>query len=237
MANPNDSFINGLIISVDATGLIITVGNGKCYLPGTGRASTSTPINLTVSGLTSNSWLHVYAYASGSNMAIEASATAPDVPYQGNARTKTGDATRRYLASLRVGAASTLMQILHIGGGPDNNRIYFYAPTGLPSAGATLLTGILTQTATVASASAALPVTARLMLTEIANSAGLPFYLSNPDIGTVSATSYLRSVAANTTVGVELLVNSTQQFSYVYGAGITLGGSATIRTTGYIYGR
>jgi hypothetical protein len=172
-------------------------------------------------------------------MQLEISATSPDVPYQGTARCKLGDTTRRYLGSYRVNASGALLPILHRAPGSKGNRVYYYSTNGIADANYTILSGITTQTATLTSAAAQVPLTARVLLGFVDNTAallGTPFYIGDPDLGTVSSTNY-QVYQRLGSASHDILLNASQQFSYMFGAGLSLGGTASVKARGYAYDR
>lgn len=236
--NPVNSRITGMRMSVDATGLIVSVGPGQGFLPNTQRIATDSDLSVTVSGLTPSSWVHVYAYLSTpTTPAIEVVATAPSTPYQGTARTKTGDTSRRYMGSLWVGAAGTIIPIRHGNPGQNANRVELMGANGLANAAYVLILNGVSQTPVVVSAAAMVPPVSTFLVMQVDNSATLPLYLSNPDLGTVSATNYLRTVKAGGGGQMDIILNSSQQFTYVFGAGLLGLGTITIRGIAYFYDR
>jgi len=112
-------FINGLNLSV--AGAVITCGPGAAYVQGGGIVRVAGAITTTVTGLTANTWRHVYLCLSGSTPTIEAVTTEP-VDYSYPAKQKTGDATRRYLGSFRVDSWGGMVPQLCM-----NGRCYFQA--------------------------------------------------------------------------------------------------------------
>ena len=94
--NVNDGRIGGLRLSVAADGQTVGLTPGFAYIPNQGRALSQADMTVAVTGVVS-AWRHFYLANDDGTLKFEASATAPSDAYQGTARIKTGDATRRYL--------------------------------------------------------------------------------------------------------------------------------------------
>ena len=236
--NPVNSRITGMRMSVDATGLIVSVGPGQCFLPNTQRIATDADLTVSAGTPAASSWVHVYAYLSSpTTPAIEVVATAPSAPYQGTARTKTGDTSRRFIGSLWVGSDGKIIPIRHGNPGQNANRVEFMGTNGLANTAYVLILNGVNQTATVVSAAAMVPPVSTFLVMQVDNSATLPLYLSNPDLGTVSATNFLRSVKAGGGGQMDIILNASQQFSYVFGAGLIGLGTINIRGIAYFYDR
>lgn len=236
--NPVNSRITGMRMSVDATGTVVTVGPGQCFLPNTQRIATDSDLVAPTVTLTASSWIHVYAYLSSpTTPAVELSTTAPSSPYQGSARTKTSDASRRFIGSLRIGPDSKLVGIRHGNPGQNANRVEFMGTNGLANAGYVLILNGVSQTPVTVPCNTMVPAVSTFLVMQVDNSATLPLYMSNADIGTVSATSYLRSVKAGGGGQMDIPLDSSQQFTYVFGAGILGLGTINIRGVAYFYDR
>lgn len=234
--NPVNSRMSGLSMSVDADRLTIRVGPGSTYVPNTRRISTDTDLTVTLSSPAASQWRHVYIYLNGITPAIEAVTVAPDTPYQGSARLKTGDPTRRYVGSIYVGTDSLLVQILHTHPTTAGNRVDILTPNGLADPYPALLLNGVATTSTIVSAANAVPPTSRLAILDIQNTTTLPMYLSNPDRAPVSATRFLRQIRAGLGGEFTLPLDSTQRFNYMF-SGILGLGSGNVRVIGYFYNR
>lgn len=236
MASPFEGLLYGFQLSVAADLKTVSVSNGVAYLPGGTRIYTETALSVVVTGITS-AWAHFYLSLTGGVAALEASAVAPASFYQNTARIKTGDATRRYLGSIYFLASGFCTQFLHSNFGMQNNRIDFLMPNGIANTAAAILNLGVSQTPVTISAATSCPPTTRLLRAQIINTAGLPAYIGNADSGTPSATSYLRLILPNNSDQGDLVLDSSQQLNYVFGAGITLGGSLSVRAIGFIFDR
>ncbi len=102
------SFIEGLGMEyVSATQIKVKTGNA--YIPGINRivpvlADITTTV---ISG--ANALTYVYMYEVNGVGQIETSSTAPDVPYVGNARYKTGDTTRRFIGMVKNDSTGSVL--------------------------------------------------------------------------------------------------------------------------------
>src|SRR5574337_1456859 len=105
LALPDPGYINGLQMAwVSATQ--VTVSSGAAYIQSAGSIlQVPATITVTFSGLAASTWYHLYLYNNAGAAAIEYSTTAPASPYNGTARSKTGDASRRYVGSVRTNAS------------------------------------------------------------------------------------------------------------------------------------
>lgn len=103
---------NGLrLIWVSSSSIQVTTGS--CVIPSTGKTETYTSA-LTISSISlgASTWGHVYAFDNAGTPAVECVTTAPASPYQGSARAKTGDTTRRYIGSVKSDASGNLIQFV-----------------------------------------------------------------------------------------------------------------------------
>lgn len=226
-------------MSVDTDRLTVRVGSGVAYLPDTIRLSTDSDLTTTLVAPAPSQWRHVYIYKTTGGPAIEAVTTAPTAPYQGTARLKTGDSSRRYVGSIWVDSTGFLTPILHVHPGQYSNRIFLLSPNGIAASQVALILNGVFQTPTVVNAGTlgVVPVTARVIQISVDNAASLPVYLSNPDMGTVSSTNHLRRFKAGMQGSADLPLSTDQRFSYVFGAGILGLGYMDVRAIGYFYDR
>lgn len=233
--NPNDSRIVGMQLSVAADLKTVSLGPGMCYAPNTERMLLENSMTVLVSA--TSTWQHFYLGNDAGVLKFEASSVAPAAPYQGTARTKSNDPTRRYLGSLYFGSAGTTMQFVHSQPGDRANRMDFTPPGGAAVAQATLL-NLATSTASVnVNAANVVPVTCRIMYALIENSSPSDAYLSTPDYGTVSSTNYLLSVKGGLGGQYDVFLNGNQQLTYMLNAVLITVGGLTIRVRGYLFDR
>lgn len=233
--NVNDANIRGLKLSVAADGQTVTVSSGYAYIPNQGRALSQSDMSVVVTGVVS-AWRHFYIANDNGVLAFEASATAPADPYQGTARTKSNDPTRRYLGSLYFNASGITLAFLHSQVGDRANRISFIPPGGAAIAQSRLLNIATGTTPTIVDASAVIPATCRLMYCLINNTSTSDAYIGTPDGGTLSATNFLLYIKANQAGQFDVEVNGNQLLNYFLNGIITLGG-LTIQVRGYLFDR
>lgn len=237
MATPFEGLLYGFQLSVATDGKTVSVSNGVAYVLGGTRIVTEVSLSVVVTGITS-AWVHFYVGLTSAGAAVlEFSTGAPSALYQNTARTKASDPTRRYLGSIYFLSTGLCAPFLHSNFGMQNNRIDYLMPNGIANAAAAILNLGVSQTAQTISAAQSCPPTTRLLRAQIINTAALPAYIGNSDSGTPSATSYLRLILPNNSDQGDLVLDSSQQLNYVYGAGITLGGSLSIRAIGFIFDR
>lgn len=233
--NVNDGNIRGLRLSVASDGKTVTVGNGFAYIPNQGRALLDSDMSVVVNGVT-NAWRHFYIANDNGVLAFEASATAPAEPYQGTARTKSNDPTRRYLGSLYFNASGVTLAFIHSQVGDRANRISFTPPGGAAITQTRLLNVAVGSTPTVVDASTIVPITCRLMYTLINNTSTSDAYIGTSDNGTLSTTNHLIFVKANQAGQFDVELNGNQTFNYFLNGIITIGG-LTMQVRGYLFDR
>lgn len=138
----------------------LTFSSGTCYIPSLGR-NVNSPGSILVSGIALgvSTFGHAYFYLNSGVPSIEVVTTAPSAPYNGVARTKTGDTTRRYLGSVLTDSAGNIYEFDML---PESAFMQYRtpltnaAPFRVLSGGAATvptnisLTGIVPTTATIA---------------------------------------------------------------------------------------
>lgn len=241
--NPRNSYISGMTLSSSADRLTLSIGPGVCYLPtpnGTGRMATDNATTVTLQQPSANTWQHVYAYLSDDvgTVGLEASTTPPSVTYQGTARTKNGDATRRYLGSVYVGSDSKIVPFVHTAPGAQGNEITYTAPYGVNGTPAITLLALVT-TPTTYDCSTFVPVNVRRMLVQLDNTATSRVYIGNSEMGaTLSASAYLVTVNAGNTDYMDILLDSNRAFQYAYaGSLLNITGGLNVRPRGFRFDR
>lgn len=228
----------------------VKVSEGFCFLPSNrrlmfdGSDSVFAPVP---TGLT-DTWLHLYALAAGSNMgALEiATVDAPAAPYRGTARCKPGDVTRRYIGSGRIEASGRLRAGRHLTTGSKGNRVLLTQAQGtLPTASnlaITLLGGV--PGIQSANMSAFVPQTATAATVVINNTTALWFYVGRPSMGALTNLVHDVAIQPNSMVEVDLLLDSDLTLTYqasttgLLGGVVSIGaGNFTIRPRGYLFDR
>lgn len=100
--------IDGLKM-VWVSGTALTITSGAAYIEGSGKVlRVPSAIAKTGLSLTASTWYHVYLYDNSGTSAVEIVTTAPASAYNGTARSKTGDTSRRYLSSIKTDASANI---------------------------------------------------------------------------------------------------------------------------------
>jgi len=170
-------YIDGLkMVWNSATSISVT--SGACYIQGS-SAVISFPSTLTLSSLSlsASTWYHLYGYLNAGTPAIELVTTAPASPYNGTARSKTGDTSRRYLGSVVTNASGTILQFVI-----DSSGLLRYTAGNIRC----LANGVAT-TRTSVSLSSGVPITATSV--ELA--------LTNTDTAVLCNIGYSPSISSN----------------------------------------
>jgi len=217
-------YIDGLQMQwVSATA--VTVSSGRAYIPSLGYyLDAPNAIALTGLVLTASTFYHLYLYSNAGTPAIECVTTAPDVPYSGTARAKTGDTSRRYLGSVLADASGNLTNFMH---GSDGFVVWRLdtrnAPFRAVSAG-------VATVATTVSLSAAVPATAnvaKLNCLDTDNTATLE--LGN-SLASVFPIHVIRPI---TGVPLSFPIDASQSIQYALSPAPASGGAAFIDILGY----
>lgn len=166
-------YIDGLKM-VWNSGTSISVTSGAAFIPSLYKNLPSTS-TLTLSGLSlsASTWYHVYLYLNAGTPTIECVTTAPDAPYYGTARSKTGDTSRRYLGSVCTDGSGNILQFQH---NAFANKITYLGADYTPR---NLLHGGKANAPTNISCAAIIPATA----------ISVDILLTNADAGTDAETS------------------------------------------------
>jgi len=151
-------YIDGMKLTWNS-GTSVTISSGSLYIPSVG-ANVNYNADTLKSGLvlSASTFYHLYAYLNSGIPDVEIVTTAPSSPYNGVARTKTGDTTRRYIGSILTDGSGNVHDFSM---NPETSYIQYRkaltnaAPFRVLSAGgATVptnisLTGIVPTTATI----------------------------------------------------------------------------------------
>lgn len=101
-------YIDGLKMEYVAPGQV-RFTSGSAYIPSLGRALASASALTKTLTLTASTWYYAYLYSNAGVADVEAVTTTPDTPYNGTARTKTGDPSRRYLGAFKTDASGAII--------------------------------------------------------------------------------------------------------------------------------
>lgn len=228
---PTD-YISGLkLIWNSATS--ISVGTGSAVIPSTGKIEVvNSTLTLSSLSLSASTFYHVYLFDNAGTPAIECVTTAPASPYQGTARAKTGDTTRRYMGSVLTDASSNIANFYH-----DSSNGYLLYQTNIFSAPYQVLNGT-SSTATNVSCSAVIPLTAKVALTTCANNEpSLTVLIGNSITPPANSPSvvFLTQVGKNLTTECQFLLDGSQAFQYMFNGSPT--SNFVVRIKGYIFER
>src|SRR5574337_1178309 len=212
-------YIDGLqMVWNSATSVSVT--SGAAYIPSLANVLASNA-TLTLSGLSlaASTWYHVYLYSNAGTPAIECMTTAPSSPYNGTARTKTGDTSRRYLGSVLTDAPASIFGFTH----DKNTMLYQWFPPRP-------LNGGMATAQTFIDCSGVVPISAYAGKVVAGNNdtvQGVRFFLT-------TTSSTLISIIAGNNTGWDMPL-SGGGFAYAYNAAPTQGCYVTIY--GYLFGR
>ncbi|MEW4985167.1 hypothetical protein [Stenotrophomonas geniculata] len=243
--DPSISIIRGLQASVALDGLTVSVSPGVCYIPGTGRITSDGTASITLSGLTPNTFYHLYGYGVGGSLALEASTVAPDTPYLGTARCKTGDTTRRYLISGRTNASGILRPGKHTRPAEMGNRVMLDAASAAGSVPVTLLSGLVATTPQTIDLSNVIPITADRAIVQVMNPTNFSLYVSRSEVGAPSATNFQYAAGPGSWPVLDVTLDANRQFTVLLNASLPLigpilgllTGSASLTLVGYDFNR
>lgn len=222
-------YIDGLKM-VWVSGTALTVTSGAAYIQSLGRVL-RVPSDIAKAGLTlsASTWYHVYLFLNGATPDIEIVTTAPTAPYNGTARTKTGDTSRRYVGSIRTDASGNVLLFRHVPS--TGTMLYPAAATALR----VLSNGGATSSTTV-DCSAAVPVTASSIGCRFLNNAAAGDTLwIGPGDRTVSGGDYFLAVGASGATAFQFApLDASQRLAYIHS---TATSGAYIDPYGYTFER
>lgn len=224
-------YIDGLRM-VWVSGTQIQVSAGAAYVPGPKRIAELAAATTLTPSLAASTWYHLYLTVSGATVGVEAVTTAPAAPYNGTARAKTGDASRRYIGSFRTNASSQIMRFTHAPASGDFR--WGENPSAAPLR---ILTAGAATVSTDVSTSGCSPLTASAIFTRVINtgSNGIVFIGSPVDGTPVSNTNYTVSLEVTKELYTFIpVVNQTVK--YIFNSSPTTGG-AFLDVLGFQYDR
>jgi hypothetical protein len=207
------------------SGTSLRVSSGSAYIPSLGYA-VDVPGAITKSSLTlsANTWYHVYLFLNAGSPDIEVVTTAPDAPYSGTARAKTGDTSRRYIGNVRTDGAGAVFNFLHAGSVVRYRTPIDELPFRALSAG-------MATVATVVSLSAIVPTTARMAFFRYIADDSAPIRIGTSE----GSGNFIYPGRPASTAYLEAPVNAAQEIFYYNTATPTVG--AYIDVGGYTYER
>lgn len=157
----NTSLLVGLNLTWDsATTLGVEIG--AAYIPSLGRVlEVPTRLTTTFSGLTANTLYYVYLTSTGS---LLVSSALPSSPFFGDARTMTGDTSKRYIGEVLALSATTIYEFIYL----PSMRLVRYV-TAQDAAPFGVLSDGRATNRTIINLGAVVPPTTRLALINAAN--------------------------------------------------------------------
>lgn len=224
-------YISGLKLEWNSISQI-TVGVGAAHIQSTGEVlRVMSPI---VVNYSSSSMVHYYLYNNSGTPAVEASLTAPDSPYFGTARSKTGDTSRRYIGSvpaLNISGTPTLLNFLMVG-----NRVLFRVSS---TAEGRVANNLNVTTETAVSCSTLVPVSARAVVVRISNSAtsGIACTGTSDDSVAGSGAAGITFTPPSRIIVTDHPLNTNQEFTFWYLTPPTGSSFAYIDVYGFILER
>lgn len=228
-------YIDGLkMVWNSATSISVT--SGAAFIPSLSKCLPSTTM-LTLSGLAlaASTWYHLYLYLNAGTPDIEIVTTAPAAPYNGTARAKTGDTSRRYIGSVLTDSSGNLWYFNHAG-----NKVA-WGWGGAGGAPQRPLSGGAATVATTVALGIGIPVTATHATLRISN--------FDPSVGSRIAnslipgaagssgagTNFLYAIAASSNAVVDCPVDGSQSVLYWLTSAPTV--SLAMDIFGYLYER
>lgn len=212
------------------SGTSLSVTSGSANRPSDGLLM-SVAATITKAGLSpaASTWYHVYLFMNGASADIEIVTTAPAAAYNGTARAKTGDTSRRYVGSVKTSAASAIFRFIQAG----NNISYLESQGAAPF----LLVSAANPTVkTTADCSTLVPITSQLAnLSIYNNSPDTDLLIGNDESNAPTPTTYLLFVVKLTACVLPLPIDSSQHYTFCYGSAPT--GNCYHRCLGYVYER
>ena len=213
----------------------ITVTSGAAYVPSLGRVI-RVPNAIALAGLVlaASTWYHLYLYSNAGVPAIECVTTAPASAYNGTARAKTGDTSRRYVGSVLTDASGNIVNFIQSG-----NHVAYRVVGGV--APFRLVAGANNTATATANASSVVPVTsfnATVQLYNFDNAGGSNMGTGTSDAtGTGAGNNGICLVRAQATAFVQHPLDSAQSLTYWFSAPPLGTTGMFIDLFGYLYER
>lgn len=212
------------------SGTALTLSSGAAYIEGSSEVlRVSSDIAKTGLSMSASTWYHVYLYENAGTPDIEIVTTAPSSPYNGTARSKTGDTSRRYVGSVRVDSTGNIHKIRHNWSTGEVDYLI-----DINNADLHILNNGSSASDTTVSAATAAPVTSRSMIAFAENNGtGGVAEISNADAGSPINTHILAFLRSNRSLAGQIQLTSSQTFTYFCSSGSLL----TVYAVGYIFER
>lgn len=207
-------YIDGLQMQW-VSGTALTVTSGAAYIEGSSKVLRATSaIAKTGLSLSASTWYHVYLYDNAGTPDFELSTTAPASPYNGTARSKTGDTSRRYVGSIVTDATGVLYKFkMSLG------EIFYLekiSPRRVVSA------GVSTTPASFSLASLA-PVTASFVTLSQLNTDSVTAVIDSSDMNYTPGTARWIEASGGSKFTFPIPLPSSRNLSYYYLSAPSLG--------------
>lgn len=197
---------------------------GSFYIPSIDSVVTFSSAVTKSPSLPVNQYLHVYGFVNAGSVDFEAVTTAPSAPYFGAARTKSGDTSRRYLGTLKIGADGSIFNFIKVG-----NDCYYQA--SILASPFVVLSNGNQSTITLVNCSAVIPPVSRVGLFTVTNSDAS----ARLDLYNGAGAGPVAFVNGSNSDQLRIPLNSSQQIQYTYAS--LPSGSSNIRVSGYSFQR
>jgi hypothetical protein len=210
------------------SGTALTLTSGAAYIEGTGSVLFSdSDIAKTGLSLAANTWYHVYPFDNAGTPDFILSTTAPATPYNGTARSMTGDSGKRYVGSVKTDASGNIRSFKISG------SHYMYRDNGVDGTPFNLIlnNGMATAKTTVSLASL-VPEGGAFAKLRVNNTSSVAARIGAPDD---NSSGNITSINGNTQTFLDTPVDDSQAITYYYGSSPTNG--LYISVTGYIFER
>lgn len=191
------------------------------------------PVNAAITkaglALAANTTHHVYLFINAGAADIEIVTTAPAAPYNGTARSKTGDTSRRYLGSIRTDGSGNVYNFLHHG---DSIR-YRINPGATPFR---ILSSGSATTETTVSAAAVVPLTSRVVTVRLINIDATAVLRTDTSDSSNAGAASIVALSAGAQAFLDHPLDSSQALTYWFDTA-PAAGNAFIDVYGYTFER
>lgn len=217
--------ITGLIMEwVSGTSLRVTTGAAHIESAGKVFAAASAITKAGLS-LSNDTTYHLYFYSNAGTPDVEVVTTPPAAAYSGTARSKTGDASRRYIGSVLTNGSAAVREFVHDGGSIRYRENVTASPYRV-------LAGGTTTTWTAIALAAVVPPTSKAAVMDI--------QLIGGSVGTdvaskAAGAGFFTTINPAQRIGTGWAINASQNFYYkAPGAGA---GALYVDVWGYTFER
>lgn len=229
-------YIDGLqLVWVSATAL--TVKSGAAYVQSLGKVlKASSDIAKTGLSLSATTVYHVYYFSNAGTPDVEISTTAPATAYNGTARSKTSDTSRRYIGSILTDGSGNIISFVH---SRTQGRIDYRTAIGGSTNPLQVLNNGRATTGTNVSCSAVVPSTATHMVAFLFNDSttAQTVVFAASDGPTLTSANWEGFCASGSQAMGTIRLDSSQRFSYAYLASPSGVAGFTVRVSGYCFER